>query len=346
MKKKWFVYSLVLILSLSLIITGCGGSNDSSKNAPKEEKVVIKYTHGNGENDPHHLVGLKFKELVEEYSKGKVEVRIYPADQLGSEQRGFQDVQNRVVQASSLAVNNATPFAPVLGFFDLPYIFKDNQEFYKVVDTLWDELNAKMIEQSGNRAIIWFDQGFRVLTNSKRPIKTIDDLKGLKIRVPQNPLQLGAFKAWGSDATPVSWGETFNALQQGVVDGQENPHPVNNSMKFYEVQKYITEIHYKMWVGPVVVNEQWLQSQPEDIREAIIKAGKDATIWSRELIKTYEQEALDNLLAHGMENFGPPEDEEVWMEKAMAIWPQFYEQIGGTEMLEKVMDLLGREVPR
>lgn len=346
MRRKWFVCFVVLILSLSLVLTGCAGSKDASKDAAKDEKVVIKYTHGNGENDPHHLVALKFKELVEEYSEGKVEVRVYPADQLGSEQRGFQDVQNRVVQASSLAVNNATPFAPVLGFFDLPYIFKDRQEFYNVVDTLGDEINAKLIEQSGNRAIIWFDQGFRVLTNSKHPIKTIADLEGLKIRVPQNPLQLGAFNAWGCDATPVSWGETFNALQQGVVDGQENPHPVNNSMKFYEVQKYITEIHYKMWIGPVVVNEQWLQNQPEDIREAIIKAGKDATIWSRELIQTYEQEALDNLLAHGMENFGPPEDEDVWMEKAMSIWPKHYDQIGGTEMLEKVMDLLGREVPR
>lgn len=348
--KKWFVYALVLVLSLSLILTGCGEAKDSAKDAQKkekkDEKVVIKYTHGLGEDDPHHLTALKFKELVEKYSNGKVEVKIYPADQLGSEQRGFQDVQNGVVQATSLAVNNATPFAPVLGFFDLPYIFKDRNEFYKVIDTLWDDINAKMIEQSGNRAIIWFEQGFRVLTNSKKPVKNINDLQGLKIRVPKNPLMLGAFKAWGSDATPIAWGETFNALQQGVVDGQENPYPVINSMKFYEVQKYITDIHYKMWIGPVVVNEKWLQNQPADIKEAIIKAGKEASVWERELIKQKEGEALENLKKHGMEHLGTPTDEEVWMEKAMAIWPDYYEKIGGTEMLEKVMNVLGRELPK
>ncbi|MFZ5945715.1 MAG: TRAP transporter substrate-binding protein [Bacillota bacterium] len=353
MKKKFFVYCLVLILSLSLVVTGCGGAKkeepkqgEAPKEEPKKEKIIIKYTHGVDTNSPHHQTGEKFKELVEKYTNGQVEVQIFPNGQLGSEDRGFQDVQNNVVQATSMAVNNVTPFSPSMGFFDLPYIFSTREEFTKVIDTLWDDINTKMIAESGNRAIIWFDQDFRVLTTAKKPVKKIDDLKGLKIRVPQNPLMLGAFKAWGSDATPIAWDETFNALQQGVVDGQENPHSVNLASSFQEVQKYITEIHYKMWIGPVVMNEKWLQSQPADVRDAIIKAGKEAMMWERQYIAEKSAADLKALTDAGMEFLGVPEDEAVWQEKAMAIWPQFYQTIGGTEMLEKVMKVLGREMPK
>ncbi|MGI6226037.1 MAG: TRAP transporter substrate-binding protein [Peptococcales bacterium] len=351
MKKKMFLYCLVLILSLSLVLTGCASKNEENKEgnqteAPKKDKIIIKYTHGVDTNSPHQHVGEKFKELVEKYTDGQVEVQIFPNGQLGSEQRGFQDVQNNVVQATSMAVNNASPFAPSLGFFDLPYIFSSREEFTKVIDTLWDEINEKMIAESGNRAIIWFDQDFRVLTTKDKPVRTLNDLKGLKIRVPQNPLQLGAFKAWGCDATPIAWDETFNALQQGVVDGQENPHSVNLASSFQEVQKYITQINYKMWIGPVAMNEKWLQSQPEEIRDAIIRAGKEAMLWEREYIAEKSAADLKALTDAGMEYLGPPEDEALWQEKAMEIWPEFYDTIGGTELLEKVMDVLGREMPR
>lgn len=312
------------------------------------KKITIRYTHGSGAtpDDAHQWTALKFKELVEKYSNNQVEVQIYPAGQLGSEQRGFQDVQNGVVEATSLAVNNATVFTKATGLYDLPYIFKSRDEAYKVFDGLWDELNKKMIEQGGVRSIIWFEQGFRVLTNSKREVKTLKDLQGLKIRVPQNPLMIGAFKSWGVEPVPIAWDETFNALQQKVVDGQENPHPVNASMKFFEVQKYITEIHYKMWIGPVVVQEKWLQNLSPDVRDAVIKAGREATMAERQFIAELEKNALKTCTDKGMINSGPPTDEDEWMKKAMGIWPQFYKDIGGTEMAEKAMKILGRELPK
>lgn len=343
---------LVMVLAMAmLLVSGCGdaGKGGAAGDAGKNEKIVIKYTHGVGTDpsDPHQWVALKFKELAEKYTDGKVEVQIFPGGQLGSEQRGFQDVQNGVVQATSLAGNNAAVFAPSVGVYDLPYLFKSREEAYKVIDGIWDDLNKKMIEESGTRALIWFDQGFRVLTNSKRPVQTLDDLKGLKIRVPQNPMMIGAFKAWGCEPVPIAWDETFNALQQGVVDGQENPHTVNNSMKFYEAkQKYITDIHYKMWIGPVVVQEKWLQSLPADVRDALIKAGKETALAEREFIQKLESDALENLKKNGMQYLGAPKDEDEWQKRAMAIWPQFYSKIGGTEILAKAMQILGREMPK
>jgi len=348
MVKKSTVLMLMLVFALTAILTGCGG--DKKADAPKDatKKIVIKYTHGVGTDpsDPHQWTALKFKELAEQYTNGKVEVQIFPGGQLGSEQRGFQDVQGGVVQMTSLAVNNATSFAPSLGFFDLPYIFKSRDEAYKVIDGIWDPLNEKMIKESGTRSLIWFEQGFRVITNSKKPVEKLEDLQGLKIRVPKNPLMIGTFKAWDCEPVPVSWDETFNALQQKVVDGQENPYTVNASMKFHEVQKYITEIHYKMWIGPVVVQEKWLQSLPPDVRDGLIKAGKDTAKAERQFIQKLEKDALDTLTKGGMVYLGTPKDEDEWMKRAMAIWPDYYKTIGGTEMLGQAMKILGREMPQ
>lgn len=346
---------LAVVTGLLLIIMGCSG-NDGNNDESKEEvdgessgdKIVMKYSHGlnPSDDDPHHWVAETFKEKVEEYSDGKIEVEIYPAGQLGSEARGFQDVQNKVVEATSLAVNNAQGYSPTMGIFDLPYIFEDRDEFYQVIDTFWDDFNDKMIEESGNRSIIWFDQGYRVVTNSQNPIEKMDDISGLKIRVPQNPIMIDTFEAWGAAPTPISWDETFNALQQGVVDGQENPYTVNYSSKFQEVQKYITDLHYKMWIGPVVVNEEWLQDLPEDAQEAIIKAGKETSEESREFIQEKEEEILQSLIEDGMEYSEAPADEEEWKEKAMSLWPEYYDELGGTELVEKIMEELGREMPQ
>ncbi|MEG6520632.1 TRAP transporter substrate-binding protein [Desulfotomaculum sp. 1211_IL3151] len=347
--KKITSLFLVLLVPLMFLLSGCGNSGKDQAGAPKEEKIIIKYTHGVGTDpsDPHQWVALKFKELAEQYTDNRVEVQIFPGGQLGSEQRGFQDVQNGVVQATSLAGNNAAVFTPSVGIYDLPYMFMNREEAYKVMDGIWDDLDQKMIEQSGTRALIWFEQGFRVLTNSKKPVTSLADLQGLKIRVPQNPMMIGAFSSWGCEPTPIAWDETFSALQQGLVDGQENPHTVNNSMKFYEAkQKYITDIHYKMWIGPVVVQEKWLQSLPADIRDALIKAGRDTAIAERDFIVELETKALENLTNNGMEELGAPKDEAEWQKRAMATWPQFYDKVGGTELVEKAMNILGKEMPK
>ena len=154
-----------------------------------------------------------------------MEVQIYPASQLGGEERAFQDVQQGVIQIASLASNNAAVFAPSLYVIDLPYLFRTNQEGWAILDKYWDELNAKTIKESGNRIIGWLDLGYRHVCNSKRPIRTIEDLKGLKIRVPNNPIMIATFRAWGGEPAPMAWDETFNALQQKVVDLERRLNP-------------------------------------------------------------------------------------------------------------------------
>ena len=330
---------ICLVLGLIVATAGIGLAGD---------KVIMRYSHSSAAMvmEPHHAAALDFKKYVEEATQGKVDVQIYPASQLGGEQRSFQDIQNGVVQIASLAVNNVTVFSPSLGVFDLPYMYSSYDECYKVIDDNWDAINERMIKESGNMAVGWLVQGFRVLSNSKHPVRTIGDLKGLKIRVPNNPIMVATFRAWGCEPTPMAWDETFNALQQNVVDGQENPYPVFASNKFEEVQKYITEIHYKPWIGPIVINHSWFEKQTPEVQKAILEGGRVATKHNREIIAQMKEELKKQIKAAGVEILDQPDDEPVWIEKAQAIWPEFYDKIGDITLLDSMMKTLGRTRPQ
>lgn len=343
---KLVALGMACLLMVGLALAGCGSKQETK--AVDQKKIIIRYSHSAGTaiTEPHQAAALKFKESVEKATNGKVEVQIFPGGQLGSEERGFQDVQQGIIQANSMAVNNAAVFSPSLFVFDLPYMFKTSDEFYKVIDENWDNINQSMAKESGNVAIAWLEQGFRVITNSKKPVGKITDLQGLKLRVPNNPIMIATFKAWDCEPTPMAWDETFQALQQKVVDGQENPYPVIATNKFYEVQKYVTEVHYKMWIGPVVVQEKWLNSLPEDVRKAIIQAGKEASQNNRKLMMTMDTDSKKLLQDKGMVFSGPLKDEDVWMQKAMTVWPKFYDKIPDLTLLDKMMKSVGRERPK
>ena len=276
----------------------------------------------------------------------RIEIQEYPAGQLGSEDRAFQDVQQGIVQMAILAVNNASVFAPSLGAFDLPYIFKNVEEFDKCVDENWDVINENMEKECGNIALVWHSQGFRFITNSKQPITSLADLAKVKIRVPNNPQMIGVYRAWGTEPVPLAWDETFNAVQQKVVDGQDNPLVSIATNRFYEIQKYVSEPHYKLWTGPLVVNAAWLRSLPQDVQDVLVKAGREVTVEMRSELTKQESMSRQFLKDKGMVFCGVPVDEDEWMSRAMAIWPQFYPQIRNMAIAEAFMKTLGRELPR
>ena len=141
----------------------------------------------------------------------------FPAGQIGSEERSFQDVQQGILQMTVLAVNNASIFAPSLGAFDLPYIFKNVKEFDDCVEQNWDLINKRMEAESGTVAIAWHSQGFRFITNSKQPVTTLKDLAPVKIRTPNNPIMIGVYRAWGTAPVPMAMDETF---QRPAAEGR------------------------------------------------------------------------------------------------------------------------------
>ena len=245
-----------------------------------EAKVyTIKYAQASAPSSFHGFCAERFKKHAEEIGKGKVKVELFHGGQMGSEQDNVQQVSQNMIQLATMAVNNVTPFAPIVGFCTLPYIWTSKAEAYAVLDgPVSEKLNNIMIKQGNFRALGWLVGGFRVLTNSKKPVRTPGDLKGVTIRVPKNPIMIAAYKAWGINPVPMAWTETFNALQQKVVDGQDNPYIVNETSKFQEVQKYITNIHYILWIGPLLVSETWYSSLPAADRQGIRNSTPGSTV--------------------------------------------------------------------
>ncbi|PIB26454.1 C4-dicarboxylate ABC transporter substrate-binding protein [Amylibacter kogurei] len=305
---------------------------------------TMRLSHGDNENNPTHKGALKFEELVEKYSDGRIDVQIFPSNQLGSEQEVAQSLRMGSIESEILYTGNLVPLAPSVGVMMLPYAFTSNEDAHAAMDALKEPLNERLPGEAGVRVLGYFEKGFRVLTNGEREVKTLEDLQGLKVRVSKNNIAIETFKSWGLDPIPMAWAEVFPALQQGVIDGQENPYTTAISSKFYEVQKYITEVHYLIWSGPIIVSERFYQGLPEDLQAALNKAGEEAAMYEREVSAAETEAAKVKLVELGMTLSGAPEDEAKWQEAAKALWPSFAADIGGAEWLEEATEIMNAAI--
>lgn len=306
--------------------------------------TTFKVAIGDAEGGTQWVMASKFKEAFEAKTGGKHKADLFPNGQLGSEETTVNSANMGSLDFSVLAVNNVTPFSPTVGILTLPYVIQSAAEAKTLVTgEVGKELTDNTIRDAGVRIVGWSFSGFRVLTNSKKPVKTLADLKGLKIRVPKNEIMIASYQAWGINPTPMAWSETFTALQQRVVDGQDNPYITVSSMKFNEVQKYVTNIRYAFSLEPIIVGEAMFQKQSADVQKAILDAGKEATNYSYDYLLKTEDRIRKELVAKGMEITDPADGEKEWIAKATtAVWPKFYDSIGGKEKLDRVAKILGR----
>lgn len=338
MKNRFWSICLVSILSIGLVL-----SLTVSASAKTEWKMALGDAAGGTQDE----LGKKFIELLEAKTKGEFTASIFPNGQLGSEQETVQNCRLGTLDLSVVAINNITPFSPTVGLFTLPYMILSLDEGYKLTQgPIGQRLVEDTIKAAGVRIIAWSYSGFRVLTNSKRPVKTVADLKGLVVRVPKNALMIDTYKSWGINPTPMAWDETFTALQQKVVDGQDTPYFTIYVMKFYEVQKYITNIRYLFLLEPLVISEALFQKQSPEVQKAILEAGKEASAHSKQFIMEKESEIKKALAEKGMEITDPADNEKEFIEKATkTVWPKYYKSIGGKEKIDEALKVLGREFP-
>ena len=359
MKKYLFIVVLFLLLLVTIFsIISCSKKKQSSKSlttsdgtnatlSGKSEEIIIKLSHPSGaiSGDPIHESAVLMQRLLEEKSNRKIKVVIYPGGQLGSESRNVQDVQNGIVEMAMITAGNMISYSPSFGVLDFPYLFQSREEAWKAIDAISNKFTTLQVNESGTRTIAWLEQGFRNITNSKREIKSLADLQGLKIRVPNNKFVISAFKSWDINPVPIAWDEVFSSLQQGVVDGQENPYVSIYVHKMYEMQKYVTDIHYKIWVGVFIINEDWFQKISSDLQKVILQVGKQITQFNRDMIVKTEKETRQKLIDNGMILSGTPSDEQEWAKRAMSVWPQFYDALPDISILDEVMTAVGRKRP-
>ncbi|MCB1905731.1 MAG: TRAP transporter substrate-binding protein [Rhodocyclaceae bacterium] len=312
--------------------------------APAAMATTFKMALGDAAGGTQWELGQKFKTLFEQKTAGKHSVDMFPNGQLGDEQNTVNNAALGTLDFSVLAINNVTPFSPTVGVLTLPYVIQSAEDAEKLtLGEVGKELTENTIRDAGVRIVGWAYSGFRVLTNSKKPVTSLDDLKGMVIRVPKNEIMIATYQSWGINPTPMAWSETFTALQQRVVDGQDNPYITVSAMKFNEVQKYVTNIRYIFSLEPLIVSESVFQEQKPEVQQAILEAGREATEHSFAYLQATEEQIKKDLAEKGMEISDPANGEQEWIAKATGtVWPQFYDSIGGKDKLDKVLKALGR----
>ncbi len=232
-----------------------------------------------------------FEDKAELYTGGRVDVQIFPDGQLGDQLSGLQQVKSGEIQGSELAMGVMANLFPKITFTDLPYVMPDMkvaQELYKRNNPFMKKVLKELQDKTGVGILFFSPQAYRHLTNNKKPVTSLADLKGLKVRTMQVKPHILMFNAAGAQATPIPWLEVYTSLQTGVVDGQENPLATIRAMNFQEVQKYITLTQHVHLVGAVTFNVEWFKSLPEDIQYALMKAGDEARVGSEALAPIYD----------------------------------------------------------
>ena len=309
------------------------------------EKTILKVGMGDPIDSEMGAIGTRFKEVVEARSEGKVEVQLFPSGQLGDETEMIQNVRAGNLDIAVVGIANTVPFVKKLGILTMPYLFDDMYDVVRATTgPAHDLLNGYAIREGGFRILGWTYTDYRYISNSRKPIKNLNDIKGLKFRVPQSAILLACYKAWGANPVPISWAETFTALQQGVVDGQCYGYIGFKAMKFNEAnQKYLTEVHYTYQLQPLVISERVFKKMTPEMQKVIVDAGK----YAQDAVLKFQLEnaeaAKKELIAGGLV-VSQLEDEDLWKKAAIEkVWPEMADFVGGKDAINEYLKACGKD---
>lgn len=302
----------IYLLLLCGCICGCRESDTGR---------TLKLAHGLNTDHPVHLGMVRMGELLAARSEGSLQLEIYPNQQLGTERQCLELIQMGslgMTKVSGATIENFVPRIKVLG---LPYVFRDREHAYRVFDGPIGRQLLTEGESSYLRGLTYFDAGQRSFYTKERPVREPGDLSGLKIRTMQSPVAMDMVRAFGGSPTPISWGELYTALQQGVVDGAENNPPSFYTSRHYEICKYYslnehTAVPDLLIIGTHVWNQLSAQEQTW-----LQRAANEAATYQRELWRAAEQEALDAVAAAGVEIIRP--DKSRFRERAQTVLDAF-----------------------
>lgn len=336
MKKK-LALLIILVLCVSLALAGCGGGSKKSGDAAKDTKSVttIKVGHVLAPDHPYTLGLKKFAEIVDKKTDGKVKVNVFHSSQLGNERDMIEALQLGTQQMALVSTAPLAGFTKQFLVFDLPFIFSDYKGAYKVLDGEIGQGVLKTLEAQGIIGLTYWENGFRHVTNSKRPIQNPGDLDGLKIRLMENPIHMDTFKAMGANPMPMAFGELFTALQQKTIDAQENPVPIIWTSRFYEVQKYCSLTGHFYAAAPLLVSKKFFDGLPADQQKAIREAAVEARDYERQLLAQQNKDLIDKLKEKKMELLEV--DKGPFKEAVKKVWAQ-YEPTIGKDLIQKVVD--------
>jgi TRAP-type transport system periplasmic protein len=278
-----------------------------------------------------------FKKLVEERSKGRIRVNVFPAAQLGSEVAMVEGLRLGTIDVICANAPNAAAFIPELGLFSVAYLFKDIQHFERVVnDPKFVQRMESLVASKnlGIRLVGFYAAGVRNVYSRKGSVASPDDLKGVKIRVQNNPIEVKVWRTFGAIPTPMNFGEVYQALQSGVLDAAENGLAVIESNKHFEAAKYVSQTEHQRNLSALYVNEKKLASMPKDLQEIVLQAAKEASVHERKKDAELVAAAADRLKSRGAVLTSP--DKARFIQLIAPIQDEVARELKATELLQLV----------
>jgi C4-dicarboxylate-binding protein DctP len=344
-KIKSLVAILGVAIALAVVLSGCGargGGAQGGGGGGEGDQFTIKFSHVVTEETPKGLAAQKFKEVVEEESDGKIKVQIYPNSQLYGDEDEQQALQSGSVQMIAPAPAKLGTIAPQLQVLDLPFIADTPEEIQalfsrdsKIGQAIYqnEELQSRNMKVIG----LW-DLGFKQFA-SKEPIRSPEDIEGLKLRIQSGSDVLRSeTEMWGGEPTPMAFSEVYNALQQGVIDGLENTYANFYSQKMHTVTSHMTESNHGYIGYVLLINNDFFEGLPDDLQQDVITATDEATKYNREVAFEVDQESKKKIQEAGTTEFivlneaerkafRDPVVPELWDQYADVIGPELIQEL-------------------
>ncbi|MGX2967024.1 TRAP transporter substrate-binding protein [Ursidibacter sp. B-7004-1] len=287
------------LFNLKTLATFIAGAAVLASNAMAE--TTLRFGYEAPRSDTQHQAAKKFNDLLKEKAKGELKLSLFPDSTLGNAQTMIGAVRGGTIDLEMSGSPNFSGLVSKLNVIDIPFIFKDRTHAYAVLDGEIGQGLLKELESQGLKGLAFWEVGFRSFTNSKHPVKSPDDIKGLKVRTNQNPMYIEAFSLLGANPVPMPLSELYTALETKAVDAQEHPIGIFWSAKLYEVQKHLSLTNHGYTPLIVVMNKAKFDALSPELQKAMVEAAQEAGKYQRELNLANEKEIIAKLQKAGIE---------------------------------------------
>jgi tripartite ATP-independent transporter DctP family solute receptor len=316
----------VVVLALAALIAPVGA----------QEKIVIKFAHHAPVTFPYQDGAMKFKEVAERLSGGKLDVQVFGGAQLGGERDLLEGIRLGTVHMC-IGAGALANFAPAYNVVQLPFLIKNQEHMTRIAEGPAGKLLAQRIEdQGGYKVLGYFSTGDSGIQTVKAPVRTPADLKGVKIRVMENPALIESMRALGANPTPLPFPELYTSMKQGVVEGATIDYTALWTTKVYEAVKYVTEpgFHFLAEPRPILISARFFGSQPADVQKWITQAAAEAAVYERSLFKDRQSKAIEDLRAKGIQFVKM--DDRAFLEAMRPVW----QKVAATYKAEDLLDAI------
>jgi len=298
------------------------------------QSYTMKIGIGHPPDHSFVVASQKFKEQIEKRSNGRLKAEIFPSSQLGGEREMQEMVALGTLEMTVTGV--IVTYEPLFALLEAPFLYRDREHIKRVMESAVVADLGEALIKKGLRMVGFYENGFRNITNSKRPINSPADVKGLKIRTPENLAQVETFKALGAVATPMAYSELYNALAQGVVDGQENPLQNIWTGKMFEVQRHLAMTGHIYNSAYIIASNKFWTGLPADLRKIAEESIREASHGQMDMVANLDKKLLEDIKAKGMQVTTP--DQEAFRKATAPAYDAFYAKFGdrGRKIIEAI----------